>query len=103
MYTVSPPYSDTVTVRVFSPSVQVALPPFVTVVVPFLITIVASASVAVAVTLLDAFDVVAVYSVTSLENVGVSVNDPIASPDRVVILLPLRQRFRLRRLPAQPH
>ena len=87
----------------FSPSDHEALLPLVTGVSPFSIVIVAAESVAVAVTLLLALLVVAVYSVTALLKVGVSVNDPIASPDRVVMLLPPRKRQSRFLLPVQPH
>ena len=72
----------TVTVSVFSPTAQLALLPLFTSVVPFLIAIVAVSSAAVAVTLLDALVVVAVYSVTSGSKDGVRVSEPIVSPDR---------------------
>lgn len=55
-----------------------------------MITTSASSSVGDAVTLLLAFDVVAVYASTDASNVGVSVNDPIVSPERVDINFLLR-------------
>lgn len=73
----------TVTVTVFSPSVQVAASPLVTVVVPFLMAMVAVSLVAVAVITSVALVVAAVYAVTLPLNVGVSVSEPIVSPDRL--------------------
>ena len=82
MYTsVSVPFV-TVIVTVFSPADHVALAPLVTVVVPFLISTVASSSSGVAVILFVAADVVTVYAVVSASKVGVSVSAPIVSPER---------------------
>ena len=82
-------------VNTFSPTSQVAEDPFSISVSPSMITTSSPASVGVAVTLFVALLVVAVYSVTSLLNVGESVNDPIASPDRVVMFLPLQYHHQL--------
>lgn len=75
----------TLMVRTFAPVCQVADPPFVTGVAPFLISTSALLSVAVAVTVLVALVVVAVYSVTEPSKAGVSVSDPIVSPERVAL------------------
>ena len=72
----------TVTVRVVSPADQLALPSFSTVVVPFLITMVAFSFSGVAVILFVAADVVTVYARVSSSKVGVRVNAPIVSPER---------------------
>ena len=78
----------TVMVNSFSPRLHVALSPFSISVSPSMMVISAAGSVAVAVTVLDSSVVVAVYSTTELLNSGSSVNDPIASPERVVTFLP---------------
>lgn len=83
-------------VSVFSPSSHDADAPFSTSVSPFRISTVAYSSVGVAVTLFVAFSVVAVYSYTDALKAGVSVNAPIASPDKDVTLLPLHRRWRWR-------
>lgn len=70
-------------VTVFSPSTQVADDPLATTVSPFLITTVASLSVAVAVIVFVALVVSASYSVTSESNVGSSVRLPIVSAESV--------------------
>lgn len=70
-------------VTVFSPSTQVADDPLSTVASPFLITTVASSSVAVAVIVFVALVVSASYSVTSESNVGSSVRFPIVSAESV--------------------
>ena len=80
----------TVIVRVLSPASHVAFVAFSISVSPRRISTVASSSVGVAVTLFDAFGVVAVYAVTDPLKVGVSVNDPIVSPDKVEISFLLR-------------
>lgn len=94
VYTVSESPFVTVMVRRLSPVSHDAFPPLVTSVAlspsPSMITTSASSSVGVAVTLLLAFDVVAVYASTDASNVGVSVNDPIVSLDRVDINFLLR-------------
>ena len=75
----------------FAPSDQVALLPLVTGVSPFKMVTVASSSVGVAVMVLVALVVSAVYSVTLEANSGVRVSDPIDSPDKVAskgLLLP---------------
>lgn len=66
----------------FTPSAHVAGVPFSTSVPPFRIVITVFSSFAVAVTVLVLLVVVAVYSVTSAENDGESVSEPIVSPDR---------------------
>lgn len=73
----------TVIVTVFSPTTQVADDPLATSVSPFLITTVASLSVAVAVIVFVALVVEVSYSVTSLSNVGSSVRFPIVSAESV--------------------
>ena len=80
-------------VSVFSPTSQDAVPPFVTSVSPLSISTSAFSSVGVAVTLLVALVVVAVYSVTSGSNAGLSVSVPIVSPERDVRFLPLHCRL----------
>ena len=74
---------------VFSPSVHVALAPFSS---SSSLTVIAisTPSAAVAVTLFVAFVVVAVYSVVSASNVGVSVSAPIVSPERRAVSFLLR-------------
>lgn len=72
-------------VRTFAPVCQVAALPFATGVAPLLISTSALLSAAVAVTVLVALVVVAVYSVTEPSKAGVSVSDPIVSPERVAL------------------
>jgi len=69
-------------VRVLLPSAHVAAVPLATVVPPLEISTVADASSGVAVMVLVALVVVAVYAVTSGSNTGVSVSAPIVSLDR---------------------
>lgn len=70
---------------VFSPSFHVAAVPFVMSVVPLsLMETAAEDSAAVAVTVLVAFVVVAVYSVTPPSNDGSRLSAPIVSPDRAL-------------------
>lgn len=75
----------TLTVRRFSPVCQVAALPFSTGVVPLVIVTSAPLSFGVAVMVLVALVVVAVYSVTEPSKAGVSVSDPIVSPERVAL------------------
>lgn len=72
----------TVIVTLFSPVAHVAAVPLLTAVSPTIIWTLASASVGVAVIVLVALVVVAVYSDTSGANSGVRASDPIASPER---------------------
>ena len=76
------------TVTVFSPAVHVAALPFETVVLPFLMTIVASPSSAAAVILSDAALVSAVYSVMLEAKLGDSGSVPIVSAERFAQLEP---------------
>lgn len=72
----------TVIVTMFSPSDHVAAAPFATDTPPTLILTVAFASTGVAVMVLVAFVVSAVYSVIPLSKAGVRLSEPIVSPDR---------------------
>jgi hypothetical protein len=82
VYTFSAVPFFTFTVKVLAPVAQVAAVPFSTGVSPLRMVTVALASSGVAVTVLVAFVVVAVYSVVSGSNAGVSVSAPIVSPER---------------------
>ena len=75
----------TFTVTTFSPSFHVAEPSFSISVLFTVIVISASASSGVAVILLLAFVVLAVYAVTELSNSGSSVSEPIVSPDKFAV------------------
>ena len=81
VYTFSAVPFFTFTVKVLAPVAQVAAVPFSTGVSPLRMVTVALASSGVAVTVLVAFVVVAVYSVAE-SNAGVSVSAPIVSPER---------------------
>lgn len=75
-------------VRVLAPSVQVAAVPLSTGLSPLRMVTVASSCSGVAVTVFVALVVVAVYSVVSGSNVGVSVSAPIVSPERRALTPP---------------
>nr|DAI49362.1 MAG TPA: hypothetical protein [Caudoviricetes sp.] len=81
----------TVMVRVLVPSAQVAAAPLLTGVSPFRMVTVALSSSGVAVTVFVALVVVAVYSVVSGSNVGLSVSAPIVSPERRAVNPPPKQ------------
>jgi hypothetical protein len=92
-----------VIVTVFAPSAQVAAAPLLTGVSPFKMVTVASSSSGVAVMVLVAFVVLAVYSVASGSNDGVSVSAPIVSPERRALNPPpARRQQKGKHFPA-PH